>query len=175
MAWLATVLILGAGFSAAAGLPVAGGLFDGPVLTASEGASNRFARVRESFQHWRVSRASGAGNGPEQYLGALYSGQVQGPPWQWAVELVGTALATPRGKDWPIASNPRYAGRITAPPRCYTRERVHPAPMQSEPCHQHPEHAEVSDTWPVADTWPNLRSRHWMVDSVTRSMERKPG
>jgi hypothetical protein len=47
------------------------------VQISSEGANNRFARVRESFQQWRASHA---GSGPEQYLSALYSGEVHGPP-----------------------------------------------------------------------------------------------
>jgi len=116
----AVALVLGAGFSAAAGLPVASRLFDAPRLIASKGANNRFARVRESFQQWKTLHA---GSGPEQFLGALYSGEVRGPPWQWAVELVGAVLATPIGKDWPVASNPRYAGRITAPVRAVAHDQ----------------------------------------------------
>ena len=116
----ATALILGAGFSAAAGLPLASGLFDTSVLVASAGARKRFARVRDSFQRWKATRVD---NGPEQYLGALYSGEVRGPPWQWAVEFVGATLATPQGKDWPIASNPRYAGRITTPVRTVAHDQ----------------------------------------------------
>jgi hypothetical protein len=108
-------LILGAGFSAAAGLPLAADLLDSDVYAGSASARRRFDAVWAAWSRWHEANPQ---SGPEQFLQAVYEGRVPtGPPWAWAAELVGAVLATPRGGDWPIIQNPRYAGRITTPVR----------------------------------------------------------
>jgi hypothetical protein len=105
-------LILGAGFSASAGLPLAAKLLDSDVYAASHSAEQRFEAVWAAWRRWHADHPD---RGPEQFLQALYERHVPaGPPWAWAAELVAAVLATPRGDDWPVI---RYAARITTPVR----------------------------------------------------------
>ena len=107
-----TVIILGAGFSYVAGLPLAKDLFDAEMFAPSKAAERRFSAV---LQSWRAWQSTHPGHGPEQFLTEIYHSPMIGAvPWVWAVETVATALATPLPRDRGTYQT-RYAGRITRP------------------------------------------------------------
>jgi len=108
--------IVGAGYSHAAGLPLAKDLLDIDCHISSSEAKDRFQAVWTNFDDWRMHNP---GKGPEEYLGYLYGmGAVIGQPhFRWAVELVMAVLATPLASDR-RAANPRYISRITNPSWC---------------------------------------------------------
>ncbi len=102
-------VILGAGFSYVAGLPLANDLFDCQFLIPSTAAKRRFEVV---LQGWRAWRSAHPAHGPEQFLTAIYRSQIATVPWVWATETVPAILATPLPRDrGPCQA--RYAGRIT--------------------------------------------------------------
>lgn len=112
-----TALVLGAGFSFVAGLPLVNGLFDTSVFVGSQGANARFRQVWNEWESWSARNPT---LGPEQFLEACYRqthefqlGDQLLAPWPHVVEVVAATLATPRGDDYPVIRSPRYAGRIT--------------------------------------------------------------
>jgi hypothetical protein len=121
-----TSVILGAGFSYVAGLPLAKDLITARVFIPSGSFEKRRASVLQAWEEWREKNPDG---GSEQFLSELYkfnqlsplelykSNQISPVPWQWAVELIAAVLATPIPADFPVNYNPRYSGRITAPVR----------------------------------------------------------
>jgi hypothetical protein len=105
-------VILGAGFSYVAGLPLAKDLFDADILAPSKAARKRFEAVLQSWRAWRSIHPEHA---PEQFLTEIFRCPKIGPvPWPWAVEMVAAVLATPLPHDRG-AYQARYAGRITRP------------------------------------------------------------
>ena len=107
-----TGVILGAGFSYVAGLPLARDLFDREFYLPSQAAKRRFAAVLQSWRAWQSMHQE---HGPEQFLTKIYRSPKIGPiPWSWATEMVGAILATPLPHDrGPFQT--RYAGSITRP------------------------------------------------------------
>jgi hypothetical protein len=107
-----TCVILGAGFSHTAGLPLAWNLFDSEYFIPSRGAAERFKAVLTEWQAWKSTHPA---QGPEQFLTELYRTAALSPvPWPWAVEFVAAILATPLPHDRG-AHHTRYSGRITRP------------------------------------------------------------
>jgi hypothetical protein len=107
-----TGVILGAGFSYVAGLPLAKDLFNGDFYVPSGAAERRFAAVLQSWRAWQSMHQE---HGPEQFLTEIYRSPKIGPvPWSWATEMVGAILATPLPQDRGSFQT-RYAGRITRP------------------------------------------------------------
>jgi hypothetical protein len=99
-------LIVGAGWSAAAGYPLAKDLLTGPILTASKQADKRSKSVRNAFVAWSDRVPNGLS---EQFLADVARGRVVLPeegqkrlfevgptplPWSWVVEYVQLRLAT---------------------------------------------------------------------------------
>lgn len=93
-------VILGAGFSHAAGLPLARDLFEVGVASPSRGASKRFRAVGEA---WRAWKGRHPGGGAEQFLAEVFDGAEL--PWAYAAEYVAAVLA----------GGSRYAGSVKAP------------------------------------------------------------
>ena len=106
-----TAVILGAGFSYVAGLPLAKDLFDCEFLVRSKAAKQRFEAV---LQGWRAWQSMHPAHGPEQFLTEIYRSRIPPVPWPWATEIVAAILATPLPCDRG-AYQARYAGRITRP------------------------------------------------------------
>jgi len=107
-----TGVILGAGFSHIAGLPLAKDLFDSEFLIPSKAATQRFEIVLQSWRAWQSMHPA---HGPEQFLTEIYrSPKTSVVPWSWATKLVAAILATPLPRDRG-AYQARYAGRITRP------------------------------------------------------------
>jgi len=106
-----TGVILGAGFSYVAGLPLAKDLFDSEFLVPSKAAEQRFEAV---LQGWRAWQSLHPEHGPEQFLTDVYRSPKITLPWPWVTEVVAAVLATPLPRDRG-AYQTRYAGRITRP------------------------------------------------------------
>lgn len=126
-------LIVGAGWSAAAGYPLARDLIRGPIYAATETSRMRAQAVLDSFGVWSTSRADAAA---EVFLADVLGGDVQRPPteesptlfdpvggsalpWAWAVEAVTLRLAFPvvvdRGdprSDQALVYPKRHANRL---------------------------------------------------------------
>jgi len=109
-------IVLGAGYSAITGLPVTSRLFQEGAYFASHGARHRFEDVWRDYDLWCIHHPDASF---EEYLGDSYLGNrgAFGPPFTWAVELIGAVLSSPRGQD-AGPHNPRYAVRLTRPMRC---------------------------------------------------------
>lgn len=105
-----TAIIVGAGFSFSAGLPLTKDLFNADVFIGSDQAQARMSRVFRSWQEWSAANTT---SGPEQFLSFTHSGSNTGASWHDVVEYVAAVLATPRGEDVPSRKSPRYAGRLT--------------------------------------------------------------
>ena len=60
-----TAVILGAGFSHVAGLPLANDLFNSDVLVTSKAAERRYTAVLDGWQTWKSTHRD---QGPEQFL-----------------------------------------------------------------------------------------------------------
>jgi hypothetical protein len=84
------------------------------VLALSERSRKRFAKVRHHYDDWRRHHLA---EHPEQYLGSLYGGLLEpnAPPWEWAVEYVGAAIASAGTPPASLNRNPRYSNRINRP------------------------------------------------------------
>ena len=111
----ATAVILGAGYSSVAGLPLACDLLTSPVYIPSHKAAYHWERVRQHFAAWQAAHPGGY---PEQYLGELYAvgwGEEK-ELWLWAVHLIVATLATPRADA--ITRGPRYTGLLSRPYPC---------------------------------------------------------
>jgi hypothetical protein len=106
-------LILGAGWSAAAGYPLARDLLDGPTYVTSDAARRRAQGVLDAYACWTQAHRDGY---PEQFLAAVERGEVKRPPtveaptlfdaqggpplpWAWAVETVMLRLSWPQPAD----------------------------------------------------------------------------
>lgn len=112
-------VIVGAGFSKAAGLPLTGALLNTQFYLSSNGARARAEDILSIWEKWKEANPSA---GVEQFIGAVYERRVPGAFWQTLVEVIQAVLATPRGPDWPTRRSPRYEGRITVPIRCRAHE-----------------------------------------------------
>lgn len=108
-------LILGAGWSAAAGYPLARDLLTGPVYVATRDARTRVRAVLSTYASWSALRQDARA---ELFLAEVFSGKIKrtpikdaptlfdadgGPPlpWGWAVETVQLHLAQPALTDPP--------------------------------------------------------------------------
>ena len=71
-----TALILGAGFSHVAGLPLAKDLFDSEFLIPSRAANRRYEAVLREWRAWKLTHPA---QGPELFLSELYRTGTRGP------------------------------------------------------------------------------------------------
>jgi hypothetical protein len=112
--------LLGAGYSLAAGIPLAKDLLrTGYLLARSQRAENRFKLVRAHFAEWQEAHPL---SHSEQYLGGIFNRSLgdNAPPWNWVVEYISAAIAS---VGTPLASlnrNPRYSNRVNRPTGCRT-------------------------------------------------------
>lgn len=115
-----TTLILGAGFSSIAGLPLTNQLFEGEVFTASKRSEIDFEEVIRCWNDWKSKNPLLSA---EQFLTEIYfSPMTMLISWTSVVEYLTARLATPLKYDRG-AFNPRYAGRITKPLNIETYEK----------------------------------------------------
>lgn len=106
-------VILGAGWSHVAGLPLTRDLMSLDPVAASEEAAQRFITVRESWQEWKKSNP---GENAEAFFLDVYNSVLHYPPWSWVLQYLEAALGV--AQDWGGGHNIRYANRIIKPSYC---------------------------------------------------------
>lgn len=108
--------IIGAGYSYVGGLPLAKDLFTAPADAYSEEAAGRFQKVRSDYRRWKSQNPDVH---DEKYLLNLYRNFFgrPTPPFEWAVEFIGAALAAP-ADDYSEYRQPRYKYRVAQPSKC---------------------------------------------------------
>jgi hypothetical protein len=141
-------LVLGAGWSAAAGYPLAAELLSGPIHVGTSRSATRVHAVLSAFQAWASTQTT---PWTETFLALVREGKISqtpdpnvptlfddlgGPPlpWSWAVETVMLRIAAPTPpaqSSWEAqwvgvlptrdSYRVRYGGQLGSP----TRSRVH--------------------------------------------------
>lgn len=106
-----TALILGAGFSHAAGMPLTRDLLSGDTYVPSKTASKKWSSLLDDYEAWFHKNP---GKGVEQYLAELYSIEFgyRAELWSVAVHLITATLGTPRHGE-SVAGRARYSSMIT--------------------------------------------------------------
>jgi hypothetical protein len=131
-------LILGAGWSYCAGLPLARELFDLPIGGYTEASLYRLAAVLASFGQWQRSHPDAHA---EEFVADAYRRRVtlvaealsegraqlelEGPaslPWPWVVEYIQTRLAVPLPGETRQAPA-RYAPQLHMPTRSRAQQK----------------------------------------------------
>jgi hypothetical protein len=112
-------VILGAGWSVPAGLPLASALFDGGLSLISLAADRRLSRVQAAYETWAEGQADPKAEG---FLQKCYESQWYPVPWPYAVEYVQARLASPTYSDARSRVNVRYGQRITNRTYCWQHE-----------------------------------------------------
>lgn len=107
-------LILGAGFSNVAGVPLTNNIFDSWTFIVSKSSEKRFNIVTNAWNKWHELNKN---RNVEQFLEDVYCRRID-IPWKFAVEFVGEVLATSRDKWNEYKVSPRYQGRLTSPVSC---------------------------------------------------------
>ncbi len=114
---------IGAGYSFIEGVPLAKNLLrPNYVLALSQSSRKRFVAVREHYDHWQQQHPT---EYPEQYLGGLYAGLLDGnpPPWTWAVEYLSAVIASAGTPPPSLNRNPRYSNRLSVPSKSTVHNR----------------------------------------------------
>lgn len=115
---MATCVILGAGFSAHAGVPLARDLFlraNAPV-PFSAAATVRHELVLREFEQWHDANPRAHA---EEFIASIYARPFElgssGVAWPWVVEYVGAVIARPGIDGTMQRAGARYSNRITVP------------------------------------------------------------
>lgn len=111
------VAILGAGWSAAAGRPLAGQLFDEMPFATSAEARRLQLRVQHEWRRWRGQHEDGFA---EEFVSAMTGSTL----WPYIVQYVGARLAEP--DQVRLANELRYGERVDKP----SPAKVHPQFME---------------------------------------------
>ena len=109
------VCFLGAGFSYAAGVPLARDLFESPyVLALSDQRERRFRQVIDAYQ---ARKHQSPMLHAEEFLGEIYERHLRQktPMWSWAVEYICAVIASAGTPPPSMNRNPRYSNRINRP------------------------------------------------------------
>jgi hypothetical protein len=88
-------VILGAGWSFAAGLPLAKDLISPPLFVSSQRALYRSEQVLAAFERWSTENPDGH---TEVFLRECYRGAVS-VPWLWVAEFIQAKLGNPHPAD----------------------------------------------------------------------------
>ncbi len=110
-------VILGAGWSVPAGLPLASALFDGELQVGSLAAYRRLSRVQAAYETWAERQADPKA---EIFLRECYESRWYPAPWPHVVEYVQARLGSPIHGDTRSHTSLRYGQRITN--RTYCRQ-----------------------------------------------------
>jgi hypothetical protein len=106
-------IILGAGFSAAAGWPDTSRILERGAWLVSQGQAARFRRVWDSHAVWRHANPHATG---DAFLAAVHAGGVPGMDWPSVVEVIAGTIASAGATIAPLVS-PRYADSLLRPNR----------------------------------------------------------
>lgn len=106
-------IILGAGFSAAAGWPDTSRILETGAWLVSQGQAARFRRVWDCYAAWRSANPHATG---DAFLAAVHDGGVPGMDWSSVVEVIAGTIASVGTTIAPLVS-PRYADSLLRPNR----------------------------------------------------------
>jgi hypothetical protein len=112
------VVILGAGWSFAAGLPLAKDLISPPLYVSSKKAMYRSEQVLAAFARWSTENPD---SHTELFLRECYRGAVS-VPWLWVAEFIQAKLGNSHPADRRGQVDLRYGQRITT--RTYCAEHI---------------------------------------------------
>jgi hypothetical protein len=110
-----TTCILGAGYSYAAGVPLAKDIFRQPYLLAlSHRSQTRFDEVISHYYKWEKQHPD---QHSEEFMGQLYAKRHKNDPrlWHWTVEYSCAVIASAGTPPASLNRNPRYSNRINRP------------------------------------------------------------
>jgi hypothetical protein len=107
-------IIVGAGFSAAAGWPDTSSILDSGAWLISQGQASRYRRVWESYAAWLTANPGATG---DLFLRAVHDAGVPGVTWPSVVEVIAGTIASVGANIAPQVS-PRYADSLMRPNRC---------------------------------------------------------
>lgn len=113
-------VILGAGWSFVAGLPLAKDLLASPIFVASERSMKRVHAVLDDYERWRRDHP---GCGAEEYISEAEDRWFGEVPWPWVVEAIQAQLAQPRMGDLRARANLRYGQRVINVTYCAAHTR----------------------------------------------------
>ena len=108
-------LILGAGWSYAAGLPLTKDLFKANPVVASLASKNRLKQVAGAYDRWATEHTPANG---ELFLQDVHQDGTL--PWAWFVEYLARVLANPVEAETLANRNVRYSQRLTNRTYCHT-------------------------------------------------------
>lgn len=108
-------MILGAGFSAAAGWPDTSRILERGAWLVTQGQAARFRRVWGCYDVWRRTNPHATG---DTFLAAVRAGGVPGMDWPSVVEVLAGTIASVGATIAPLVS-PRYA--LLRPNRFFAR------------------------------------------------------
>jgi hypothetical protein len=115
-----TAVILGAGWSVPAGIPLASALFDGALQVGSLAAYRRLSRVQAAYETWADRQADPRA---EIFLQECYKSRWYPVPWPHVVEYVQARLASPTYGDIRSRTSLRYGQRVINRTYCWQHER----------------------------------------------------
>ena len=110
--------LLGAGYSYAAGAPLAKDLLrPKQLITMSDRSRQRFLAVQEHYETWQKAYPN---ESSEQYMGHVFKGEagINPPKWEWLVEYICTSIASASTSLPSLNRSPRYSNRINRPLDC---------------------------------------------------------
>lgn len=107
------VIIVGAGFSAAAGWPDTSRVLDAGAWLVSQSQAARFRRAWDSYAAWRSANPGSTG---DAFLASVHGGLVPGMDWRSVVEVIAGTIASVGATTAPAVS-PRYADSLMRPSR----------------------------------------------------------
>jgi hypothetical protein len=108
-------LVLGAGWSYAAGLPLTKDIFRFNPVVAAHASKSRLVQVAAAYDEWAQDQIHGNG---ELFLQAIHRDRAL--PWAWLVEYVAAVLANPVPAETLANRNVRYSQRLTNRTYCAT-------------------------------------------------------
>jgi hypothetical protein len=109
-------VILGAGWSSVAGMPLTKDLLTAEVFVASSSTERRFQSVWNGWHAWKEDYPD---RSVEQFFQFVFETQFNAyAQWSHVVEFIEAVFATPPNGDWPSRHNLRYAQRLTRRTYC---------------------------------------------------------
>jgi hypothetical protein len=112
-------VILGAGWSVPAGLPLAGAIFDGELQVGSLAAHHRLSNVQAAYHTWAERQPDPQA---EIFLRECFESRVYPAPWPHVVEYVQARFASAVYGDVRSRTSLRYGQRIINRTYCWQHE-----------------------------------------------------
>jgi hypothetical protein len=107
-------LVLGAGWSAAAGWPDTSAILDRDAWHVTRAQGGRYQRVWDCYGRWQGGDPTRTG---DLFMKAVRSGQVSEVDWPSVVEVIAGTLASVGARPTSFGASPRYAESLMRPNR----------------------------------------------------------